>query len=770
MTTLSDYLSNRRGLKKVRLQLDIETLQYNKNAGKKKPSKYKSVTYSVAVSYWDDDDNLLISNYSNFDDFFSDVKNAFRKKNGTFYKKTPNIILTIHNGNKYDNHFILQDLKYFYPNIIIMNEFMKNAMFTNELTNKLSIAESNKNYAFLRMVKSKSNLSLKFMLSGIRFETEDSLVKTALSLKSLGKKLYEYKKITKDELKTDFDYDKFDVDGDMTDFQAHEYAKKCFEKLDSHQKKYIRNDVIILANVVKYYSQIFIGFDYSKMTFSSNVMNYYDDNPLAHFQLKNEYEKHKIRYTDYAFAGQNLYDYMKSFYFGGLNFYNDKYVGKLINKKAFNIDLNSSFPNAMYGSKIPYKLLEYMFKSGKEFKAPIDLNTDYYYMYQITKAEFDNLLWDIDSKVIKKMFVKYYSRVKQDYVSINSNTLRALETVGHVKIKEIKVVSYLKYKCKYFGSRDKIADKYFVKTQGKNEHKIEMKTPYEINILDEINDNVYNAEEIQNSKVVLNGLYGLPALRAYFHLFLVDEDDNINSYPNGYRNNERNILFSLFVTSQAFYNFLKPLSYLTPQEIDEYFIYCDTDSLYLMYDVVDKIPKEILNDYTLGSWKIEHHNIEKFYVLNHKKYAFYDVKDMGKKDKYPINVRCGGIPKDSFNLNMPFEQFINTQFSKGTLIDNNKSIVNEQGTISIYPSKTELDVGKPYALYIDDVYRQQAIDNMVMEIRASDDFDNGDIMYIESDLVTMSMNDIYYKPEETKDKKTIVNFKDYNNFVCELVG
>ena len=46
----------------------------------------------------------------------------------------------------------------------------------------------------------------------------------------------------------------------------------------------------------------------------------------------------KIRYTDYKFSNQNFYDYLKPFYRGGLNFYNQFYVGKIISDGVFSMD------------------------------------------------------------------------------------------------------------------------------------------------------------------------------------------------------------------------------------------------------------------------------------------------------------------------------------------------------------------------------------------------------------------------------------------------
>src|SRR5699024_10399921 len=131
----------------------------------------------------------------------------------------------------------------------------------------------------------------------------------------------------------------------------------------------------------------------------------------------------------------------------------------------------------------------------------------------------------------------------------------------------------------------------------------------------------------------------------------------LQNVANGYKNNERNIVFSIFVTSVSLYNLLNPLKYLTQQEIDENLIYTDTDSLYLKSKIRHKIPKELFDPHHLGSWDIQDDQIDQFYVLNHKKYAYVAEGD--------IIVKSGGVPHDSFNRDMSFQDSIHTQFSDG---------------------------------------------------------------------------------------------------------
>ncbi|HDP4605814.1 TPA: hypothetical protein P6Q13_002800, partial [Staphylococcus aureus] len=113
-----------------------------------------------------------------------------------------------------------------------------------------------------------------------------------------------------------------------------------------------------------------------------------------------------------------------------------------------------------------------------------------------------------------------------------------------------------------------------------------------------------------------------------------------------------------------------------------------------------------------------------------KKYA-YEVN--GK-----IKIASAGIPKSAFDTSVDFETFVLEQFFDGAIIENNKSIYNEQGTISIYPSKTEIVCGNVYDEYFTDEL------NMKREFilkDARENFDHSqfdDILYIESDIGSFS--------------------------------
>ena len=260
-----------------------------------------------------------------------------------------------------------------YSNVKIENLFMKSAN-TNEDTVNMREAKSeskDENIVLEKRVKSSINLDLTFFLEGFKFVVVDNFMKTTASIATLGKKLKDGGYLTDDQLKTDFKYDIFDIEDDMDDIESYAYALECFNRLDNDQITYIHNDVIILGQCHIHYSDIFPNFDYSKMTFSVNILESYMNNDLTSFQLLNQIGDIKISYTDYKFHDLNLYDYIKGFYRGGLNMYNPKYIGQIIDEPSFSIDINSSYPYVMYHEKIPTYLSSY-----NEYDKETVVNTD----------------------------------------------------------------------------------------------------------------------------------------------------------------------------------------------------------------------------------------------------------------------------------------------------------------------------------------------------------------------------------------------------------
>jgi len=750
MRTMKEMLTDRKLFKSITLFFDIETYQYNEKAGEEYPSEYKNMTFSVAVSWIDEKGIVEYEVFPHFKELFDQVIEVFKNE-----KKKPKILLNAHNTNKYDNHFLRYDLLYFYPHMRVDNYWLNTA--TTEASNEHSLKikdlkKNNKKGIILeKRIKSRINLEMIIFLEGIQFETVDNWIKTNSSIKMLGKKLKRLGVVSDDELKTDFDYTKHNLKEDLSEEKAREYAQKIFHNLTPDELKYIRNDVILLAKSVYYYSQIFNGFDYSKKTFTSNILESYNTNDLTSFQLLNRIgegkNKYEVRYTDYKFANQNFYDYLKPFYRGGLNFYNQFYVGKIITDGVFSMDIHSSYPYAMHNFKIPTYISRYT-EHEQPTETPVNYSDDEFTLFQLSKETFDReILNKIDSVILKQILVKYYST--NEFININTYTFRLIENITGLRYESIPCFSSVTFETEYFGSRDQIEEFYKVKTQGKYKEKLIFNSPYDIQKTDQLNDVLYSDEEVVNSKVNLNGLYGIPALRPYFNLFRRDEEGGYYNIENGHKNAERNIVFSIFITSVAFWNLLNPLKYLTQMEIDENFLYCDTDSLYLKKDIQHKLPDELFTEFSLGTWGLEHNHLSHFYVLNHKKYAYVDEEN-------EIQVRSGGVPHDSFDRNMDFESFIRTQFSDGVEINTLKTIYNNQETISIYPSVTKLEVGNGYRMFSNSKLYDQLKEKIFKEAKEKINEFDSDVLYIESAIGTFSVSDLFPYENEVEKKHDLV--------------
>lgn len=757
---LLDFLKKFKG-KKVSLYADIETFTCNKIEGIEHPTKYHSFTYSLAIAYFNDSDFPKVSVFNNFYDFFEKVKERKIRKSLSFD-------LVFHNGEKFDNHFFIEEMQSYY-NLPVYTEHNKSANnIANKATRKMSTIDSEEKKHGLVLesrIKSSNNVAVKAYVHGRRVEFIDSFKKMNTSIAVLGKMLLNNNLITEEYLKTDFDYDCFDKDEDIDRETVKTYIRKCFESLNDKQMIYIRNDVIILALGVKHYKTLFYGFDFSKMTFTQNIKEEYSKyNKLAEFQLlKTDGRFSHLKLNDYQICGMSGFDYFRSFYKGGLNLYNDNYIGKIINKNGFSIDLNSSYPTVMYKEKLPTYLIA---MNEKKSIANYDYNNDDIMSFFTMSIENANkyILSKIKSKVVRNAIVKYYNS-KDGLVYYNTVLLRLLSKITKQDFSSLPVESSATFQCEYFGARDVIARNYFIKTQGKMKNKLACEIdnidPLNIEMTNEPKPAKYNFsdEMVQGSKVLLNGIYGVPALRIHFDIFKRVGDD-FENVKNGFTNKERNIVFSSGVTAFAFHNLLSPLQYLTPEEIDNYFWYADTDSLYMDKRALDKFPKSMFHKMNLGGWDIEHENITKFYAFNHKKYCLYDNG---------IVVRCGGVSKSLIkewikHSHDDFEFFVKCYFSDGTVVPSTRSIRNEYNTISIYNSTAKLDKGFSYFdSYI--LQNEKELDKIKSQIR--DEIANqnsNELLYIETPYGAIGTNEVIPNQEVPENNNIRELIEEYNDF------
>ena len=96
-----------------------------------------------------------------------------------------------------------------------------------------------------------------------------------------------------------------------------------------------------------------------------------------------------------------------------------------------------------------------------------------------------------------------------------------------------------------------------------------------------------------------------------------------------------------------------------------------------------------------------------------------------------------------FKTDVPFEQFIENQFSHGTELHNLKSIYNNEQTISIYPSTTQLEMGKGYAIHSDGQNFKKMKARLIKEVDEQMDKFTDDVLYIESTIGTFSLSELF---------------------------
>lgn len=721
---------------KLYLYCDIETFRFNlMQAYDDSPRDAKNTTWVVQVAYFESDNDM--PNWVYFKDFaeFLNIITNFACKELAHY----DIVLVFHNGYKYDNHFLQKDLQdtlhiSLYNSInekTIKNDYLSDINKDNYKKLPTYYKERDKNYLTVSAVRSSTSHVLTFCYNGLYFETEDSYLKTNDSLERVGQKCFDKgfleKEYIKDKSDIDFNDRKYNVFRDLTDDELEDYKKELLNSLSDKEFKYIRNDVVVLAMCHKHFSALYYGFSWDVFAFASNVKHEYEKNgyykALTNFQLTKKTPKGKMKYNkksehktkssltldDKQLAGwKSAEKFFRQFYRGGLNMYNEKYVGQIIEpeKPGFSMDLNSSYPTVMYKEKLPTYLVEAS-HFDKIKRIPKDL--DYFYMFSVKPRAMDNLLKYVPSRVIKQMFVKYYPVRNDGYIHINSVALNTLEQFMTKRIENLRYINCYVWKCEYFGARNVIRENYFIKQHGKSKYEFKNVLKNEdfdpLNIV--VDKTVENKEqktgdEVQASKVLLNGIYGVPAMRPTFPQFIYDVDGNRYSMPDGHKNQERNVVFSVGVTAFAFRNLITPLTFLTADEIDNYFWYCDTDSLYLDGSVRDKIVKEhkeLFDPNNLGCWDLEHTNIIKFYPLNHKKYALYDTDD-----KNPLTVHAGGVStgnvkewevycNNTYKDSRALDLLVDKYFKNGTKIKVKRSILTKYGTIDIYDCESTLQDG-----------------------------------------------------------------------------
>lgn len=681
--------------------LDLETLTVNRQT--KTPSHLKTVPFSVAYAV---NKSLKVHIKTNIKSALYHLSELALSKNETEIK------IYAHNSSKYDSHFILAELisigfkKY-------LN--LKPNMFTPDNCLVIKQKDIQNNEVVELRYKSSNKLSLAFKLNNVFFEVIDTFPKTVLSLEAIGKRLNKLGLLDEQYLKTDFDYTKYDLQEDLEDEALYTYANNILKTINSDQLTYIKNDVIILQSLVNNFSTFFDGFSIKEFALNGNVINSYtndkSDKLATHHILNRIYDKRAqnkyftIQYGDYKLdSGVNLFKFFKSAYRGGVCYYNDNYIDIEIKEYIKAYDINSSYPKVLYSNKVPHTIIDYSNEKEFSFEQLSYKLSNTYSIFSVSLSDFKSLTSKLRStfKKINNSYYKTYSKL----VHINSMFIDELLFIhGIDKTTILKTVDKVTFDLKTWGGKKYLKEFYQIKQNSKrlNQKRLVMNDKGQMIETDELID-VDESYMTDVAKVRLNSIYGASGIADYVDYFYHDTDDNLVRAENGIKNNERNIVMSLFVTSSAKYNLLYPLKDLTELELDDSFLYCDTDSLYLKAKDSDKVTKNmIINPDDIGAWGCDSSTINRFKILNHKIYSYYDPKK--KKDKKnpnnKITCKMCGVSKKTITkilneVSNDWDKFSKEYFFVGSEMPAIKSILNIYGTISIYDSVTVLKSGAKY--------------------------------------------------------------------------
>lgn len=702
---------------------DIETLTVNRKA---EPKEQLVMEYVVSYKY-------LLKGKEH--EGVKPTLEAFIKYLLTLKEK--HIILLAHNGEGYDFSFLRRALVYEFG-LIPKNAYLRNST-NHELETK--IKDEKHNYLHVSRVKSATRTRLEFRIDGVKFETKDTLPITHMKVKVIGELL---KDLHLDDngknvkLNYDDDYAKYDLDKPLSYAECKKYCKKVFDQLNKHALDYVMNDTRVIYQMFHHYNEIYAStYDPTKLTLSQNILTQYELNDLARFQLVNKVRQPDDKYrrlelTTFLFnetgggQRQNVFEFIHRFYKGGLNFYNDRYVGKLVHEKIVHIDLNSSYPTVMRYREFPTFLVD-----GGTINKELTFDKDYYYYIQISKIAFQNLIIkQIKSKVVRQMFVKYFNN-DSDSVYIQTPHIKMFSSFMKQEITHLPAIAYLKFEKAPFGGLDTIQYNYQKKTSAKKRHAPK--------------------GEVAGYKVTLNGIYGIPALRPFFPLYEYDPElkktvsvkDKLGNFA--FHNSERNITFASSVTAWAILQLLTPLTY-NIKGIDKHFYYCDTDSIFMSASYWSTVKNKVQVDpYALGAWDLEHKEITDLYVLNHKKYALWS------NDNNKVEVFAGGIPIKAFHAEKynNLRSFVKATFHDGSKIKNLRNAFTKDKVVVLYEAETEITKGGKYKDHFprnkkeqeDDVI-EQAVIRILLEQKEKNQEDDSSLYY-ETPIGQFSRQDIF---------------------------
>jgi len=402
-------------------------------------------------------------------------------------------------------------------------------------------------------------------------------------------------------------------------------------QLTDHEIQYLKNDIVIVAMALKeLFSQ---GLD--KMTTASNAL--YD------------YKQHMSYYQFMRLFPTPNYDAdIRQSYRGGYCYAKKELRGKILHDLN-GYDINSLYPSVMRNYPLPFG--EGVFFSGKYRESKI------YPLYvQMLKCQFDLKPGYLPTIQLKNNL----SFVPTEYVESTNDEIVTI-CLTSVDL-EIFLEHYELYNVEYLGGWK------FRASTGNFAKYVDFWTMKKIEAKKNKNFPLYTI-----AKLMLNSLYGKFATAATVQ----------NKYPyldeSGvirYRLGEKLPRKPLYIPVGAFVTaWSRSVTIKAAQTHYDRFVYCDTDSLYLLGN---DPPRLDIDDYKLGAWKHET-KIKTGKFLRSKTYMIYCSEP--DKNDYHWKITCAGMPESCHDSSAKYDK---KYLSKGVY---NKVTFNNFKIGSQYPGK-----------------------------------------------------------------------------------
>lgn len=388
--------------------------------------------------------------------------------------------------------------------------------------------------------------------------------------------------------------------------ETHNYEEiknyRSVDELTEEEKMYITNDVKIMVELIKYLRSINVR----GMTMSASA--YKDWRKDKYLLCKNDMKK-----SD----NEEVVEIVRKSYKGGITKVNPKYANVEFND-VISFDVNSLYPSVMYENTMPI---------GEGEIYP-DIRT----AYRHGKRKF-----------IMCVFVMYAKVRKGKHAFIGSQSGFSYARKYSYDEEMTNKMLYLWYD--EFRLFTLIYDAQFVvqKVVGFRQAKDVFK-PY-IDRWYKVKENAKTGAERSLAKLMLNSLYGKFGMN----------ENRISKLPVGvsddsiiYKTNEKCTIYyykevASYITSMAR---CKLVSFMN--RCDDRFLYCDTDSVYIIGSDIPEVFREVIDDKKLGYWKYEGH-YTRFKSLKAKCY-------LKQLDNGELVRRIAGCPKECAEL-INFDNF-----------------------------------------------------------------------------------------------------------------